>query len=140
MRYEVSVHIDAPLVRVWEVLADVERWPTWTPTMTEVRRLDSGPFGPGSRARVKQPRLPAVVWRVTDLEPGRSFAWQGESLGVTTLADHRLVEDPAGGVTATVGIRQSGPLAGLVGLLGGRLARRYVDTEAASLKRCCEAG
>jgi uncharacterized membrane protein len=140
VRYEVSVHIDGPAERVWTVLSDVERWPTWTASMSEVRRLDSEPFGVGSRARVKQPRFPAVVWRVTEFEPGRSFAWQAESPGGRTLADHRVSEAPAGGVDVTLLIEQSGPLAVFFGFLNARLIRRYVDLEAASLKRRCEAG
>ncbi len=140
MRYEVSVDIDATPDEVWTVLTDVESWPEWTASMTRVRRLDSGPFGVGSRARVKQPWLPPVVWRVIEFEPGRSFAWQAESPGGTTVGDHRLTENPAGGVTATIEIRQAGPLASLFGMLTSGLTRRYVDLEANGLKRRSEAG
>ncbi|WP_338013787.1 hypothetical protein [Pseudofrankia asymbiotica] len=39
------------------------------------------------------------------------------------------------GVTVTLSLRQSGPLAPIVGLFMSRLVRRYVDTEAQRLRR-----
>lgn len=42
MRREVSLPIDAPAELVWQTISDVEQWPEWTPTMTEIRRLDEG--------------------------------------------------------------------------------------------------
>lgn len=75
MRYEVSADIAAAAERVWSVLVDVERMPMWTSSMTRVERLDGGPFGMGSRVRIKQPRLPVAVWRVCELTPLSSFSW-----------------------------------------------------------------
>jgi uncharacterized protein YndB with AHSA1/START domain len=59
MRYEIEVDIDSTPEAVWAVLADVERWPEWTPSMTLVRRLEDGSVSaarcacgsPGSRRR-----------------------------------------------------------------------------------------
>jgi carbon monoxide dehydrogenase subunit G len=42
MRYETQVAIHATPEAVWAVLAEVERWPEWTPSMTLVRRLERG--------------------------------------------------------------------------------------------------
>lgn len=137
MRYEVRVDIDSPPSRVWAVLTDVERWPEWTTTMTRVQRLNGGAFDVGSTARVEQPRLPTVVWQVVDCLPGRSFTWSAGAAGVTTDAAHEI--EPRGdGCTVRLAIHQRGPLAPVAGLLLGGLTRRYVDTEAASLKRRCE--
>src|SRR6202521_532865 len=69
----VAVDIGAPPEKVFGVLCDVERWPEWTPTMTSVQRLDNGPFGVGSSAQVRQPRLRPAVWQGTNLEDGRNF-------------------------------------------------------------------
>jgi uncharacterized protein YndB with AHSA1/START domain len=140
VEYEVAIEIAAPPERVWAVLVDVERWPEWTSTMTGVRRLDRGPFGMGSAARVKQPRLPATAWRVTRFEPGRSFSWTARGPGMRTEAGHRLAPGSAGSVTVTLTIRQSGLLAAPLGWLMSRLTRRYLDTEGQSLKRLCETG
>ncbi|HEX2316452.1 MAG TPA: SRPBCC family protein [Thermomonospora sp.] len=133
MRYEVTVTIDAPLERIWEILVDVERWPEWSASMSRVERLDPGPFGPGSRARIKQPRLPSAIWQVTEFSQGSSFTWVARTPGMTTTAGHTL-SPAAGGTELRLTLHQTGPLAPLVGALAGRLARRYVDLEAEGLK------
>jgi len=139
VRYEHSVEIEATADTVLAVWTDVERWPEWTASMTSIHRLDSGPLGVGSRARVKQPKLPATVWTVTELEPGRAFVWVASSPGVRTEAAHRVA--PSGtGVTATVVLDQRGPLATVVAWFAGRLTRRYLEMEAAGLKRRAETG
>ncbi|GAA2743344.1 SRPBCC family protein [Kitasatospora cinereorecta] len=138
MRYEVAVEIAAAPERVWEVLTDVAGWPRWTESMTAVRRLDEGPLAVDSEARVEQPRLTAAVWKVSELEPGRSFEWRSENAGFTTTGSHRLEPTGSGGTRVVLGVRQEGFLAPLLGLLYGRLTRRYVDQEAAGLKRFCE--
>src|SRR5919108_6017075 len=90
MKLERSIAITAPPDTVWSVLADIERWPEWTASMTTVQPLDPGGLAAGARVRIKQPRLPPLVWRVTALEPGRSFDWVARSPGATTVARHRI--------------------------------------------------
>ena len=138
MRIETTVEIDAPPERVWEVMSDVERWPQWTASVARAQRLDDGPFRMGSRARLKQPKFPPAVWEVTDIEPGRSFSWTNKSVGLTSVGHHRVVPRAGGGATVTLALHQSGPLAPLLGLLTGKLSRRYVETEAQGLKGRCE--
>lgn len=137
VRNETSVAIDAAPERVWAVLADVERWPEWTASMSRVQRLDEGDLAVGTRVRIKQPRLPAITWRVTELEPGRGFSWSATSPGVTTMADHRLTT-LGQAVTVDLVIRRSGPLAGALNALSAGLTRRYLQMEADGLKRRCE--
>jgi uncharacterized membrane protein len=138
--FETSVDIAARLDDVWEVLVDAERWPEWTASVSEVELLDGGPLVVGSRARIRQPRLPATVWEVTDLEPGHAFTWKAVAPGVTTVGDHRLSPDGADRTRAMLGIRRSGPLAPLVDLVFRGLTARYVTMEAEGLKNRCEAG
>jgi len=140
MSYQVSLPIDAPAERVWAVLADVERWPESTASMTSVERLDSGPFRLGSRARIKQPSIPPIVWQVTEFDPPRGFTWCAAQPGVTTIADHVITLGRDHAVTVTLGIRRTGLLAPIVDLLYAGLTRRYVDMEIQGLKRVCEAG
>lgn len=134
VRYEVSEDIDAPLERIWSVLTDVESMPEWTSSMTHVRRLDQGVLAVGSTVRIKQPWLPAAVWRVCELTPMRSFSWTATSGGMTTTAGHALTTGSGRATTVTLTIRQNGLLAPFVGLLTAALTRRYVNAEMQGLK------
>ncbi|GAA2458361.1 hypothetical protein GCM10010191_92850 [Actinomadura vinacea] len=137
MRFEITVDVDAPLETVWAHLIDIERWPRMTASITRAERLDDGPFGKGSKARVHQPKLPAAVWTVTEFEPGRAFTWESRSPGVVTSGAHILTES-ADKVSARLTLDQKGAGAPLIGLLYGRLTRRYVTMEAEGLKKTSE--
>ena len=130
--FETTRHIDAPTQSVWEVLFDVARWPEWTPTIDNVGRLDDGPFQVGSRARVRQPKLPRAVWEVSEVEDGRSFTWAAKGPGMKTIARHEVVPD-AGGSKVTLSIEQTGPLGAVAAMILGRLTQRYIELEAESL-------
>lgn len=138
MRYEVVEEISATLDVVWPVLADVERWPVWSATTTSVRLLEEGPFGLGSAAEIRQPKLPRNVWRVTAWEPNRRFEWVTRSPGVATIADHVLEALPGGRCRITLTAEITGFLAPLFVPLLGSMTRRYITQEASSLKVRCE--
>jgi uncharacterized protein YndB with AHSA1/START domain len=140
MTYRASIDIDAPVERVWDVLMDVERWPDWSPTMTTVKRLESGMFRPGSSARVKQPRLPEAIWRVSVMVPQKSFTWSTRSRGVTTVARHIVAEREEGGTRVGGEIDQTGPLSLLARVFFSGLTKRYLEQEAQGLKQRCETG
>ena len=139
MQIEVSVEIDAPAERVWDVMADVERWPEWTASMRRVERLDRGPFAVGSEARVKQPKMPVLRWTVVSVEPGRAFAWETRSPGACTVGTHVVDPQGPGRSRATLSVKQSGPVMALLAPFIRPMTRRYVEIEAAGLKRRCEA-
>ena len=63
-RHRTSVDVDASPARVWEVMADVGRWPEWTASMTSVELLGDA-LDVGAHVRIRQPKLPAAVWEVT---------------------------------------------------------------------------
>jgi uncharacterized protein YndB with AHSA1/START domain len=130
--FKTTRHIDAPTQPVWEVLLDVARWPEWTPTIDSIERLDHGPFGVGSRARVRQPRLPRAVWEVTEVVDGRSFTWEANGPGMNTIARHEVVPD-AGGSKLTLSIEQTGPMGAVAAVIWRRLTQRYIELEAESL-------
>ena len=136
---EHAVTISAPPARVWEVLADVDRWPERIPTVDAVERLDDGPLVVGSRTRLRQPRLPEAVWTVTELDEGRSFTWESRSPGVAITASH-LVEPHGGGTRLVLAVDISGPVAPVGWLMTRKLTKRYVETEAASLRRAAVDG
>lgn len=133
-----TIAIDAPPAVVWEVVADVESWPEWTRSVRAVERLDDGPFGLASRARIRQPGFPPMVWEVTSFAAGRSFTWTTRSPGVESRASHELAGPDEGPTTVTLGVSQEGWAGGLVRVLLGPLTRRYLDMEAQGLKARCE--
>ena len=133
---EHSVHIDAAPAAVWAVLMDVEHWPDWTPTMSKVERIDSGPFGPASSARVKLVGFPSTLWRVTQFDDGRAFTWAAQS-GPRVVATH-VVEPDGTGTKLTLGIETSGALALVFAPLLRWVSPRNIRREAAGLKAYCE--
>jgi uncharacterized membrane protein len=159
MRWESTLFIAAPADEVWRLTIDITNWPSFTPTMQRVERLDQGPVRVGSTARVKQPGQMPAVWTVTRLEPGREFTWQTKRMGTTMTGSH-IVEssdvagrvivesgDVAGrdfvgavgnGCRNTLSIDVSGPLAGLFGLAFGGLFRKALETENAGFKAKAE--
>ncbi|MBI2760298.1 MAG: SRPBCC family protein [Chloroflexi bacterium] len=139
MDIERTIDINAPYAQVWAIMADVERWPEWTASIKSVDLLEQGFFTSGSRARVRQPRLPTAVWTVTALQPDRSFEWQNASPGLKSRAVHSVESTGPDTSRVTLSIDWSGPLAPIIRLLYGGLSRRYVDTEASGLKRRAEA-
>jgi len=134
---EVTVDIAVPADDVWPVLADIEHWPDWLPTVTAAKWSGDGPTEVGRKARLTQPRLGTATWTVTDYRQGRSFAWSRSSPGVTTHATHAITSTDSG-CRVTLGMTHVGPLAPLTRLVTSTLTRKYVGTEAASLKRRCE--
>lgn len=130
--FETSRHIAAGTQAVWEVLYDVARWPEWTPTIDSVQRIDDGPFGVGSRTKVRQPKLPQALWEVTEVVDGRSFTWEAGGPGMKTIARHEVV--PAGdGSKVTLSIEQTGPMGAVAAFVWRKLTQRYIELEAASL-------
>ena len=134
MELSVSVDIAAPPERVWAIMSDVERWHEWTASITSIQLLDTGPLAVGSKARVRQPQLLPAVWTVTAIEANRHFSWTTGGPGVLVTGRHSA-EGIDGGTRATLSLRYEGLLGGLVGWLTRGLTDRYLNLEAAGLKR-----
>lgn len=136
MRYMITdsaIDIDAPADLVWAVFSDVERWPEWTASVTGLKALDGPGLAVGKRFEIKQPRLPKLVWEVSELVEGRSWTWEQRSPGGRTVAVHEVI---ANGDATLVRQRldQQGPLGGLVARLMRGTTRRYLELEAQGLK------
>ncbi len=136
-QFSISVEIQASSDRVWGVLYDIERWPEWTPTVTSIQRVDRGPLAVGSRARIRQPKLPPAEWQVTELDEGKRFTWVTRSPGVRVTARHR-VDAGGGGSRATLSLEFAGLLGPLVARLTRGLNERYLALEARGLRQRSE--
>lgn len=130
----------APL-QVWAVWTDVAAWPRWNPGVRSVTLLDGARVaGPGVRARVRQPQLPAAVYEVTVWEPPRRWVWVARSPGIVSTASHEVRDLGDGRCRVTGSVVHAGPLAPLVALVTGGLARQYVDREVQAVARRGEGG
>lgn len=136
-RFASVVQIEAPPTQVWAVMADVDRWHEWTPTITSVRRHGRGPLAVGQWALVRQPRLPPALWRVVSVDPGHQFTWVSSGPGFRVTGSHAVGSAPAG-TRVTLAIEIEGLFGPLLARLTGKLTDRYVALEGASLKKRCE--
>jgi uncharacterized protein YndB with AHSA1/START domain len=138
MRYERKVEVPASAETTWQVIADVESWPSWTPTFERVEL--QGPLEEGTKVRIKQPGRGAVTYEIQELEPGRRFQWGSRGAGNDQSADH--VVEPTGpdSSAVTLTFEMTGVLGGIVGGLFGGKIRGMVDTEAESLRKRLSAG
>jgi hypothetical protein len=137
--FTVTRPIAAPAQDVWPVLADIERWSDWTPTIARVERLGAEPLGTGSRLAVEQPKLRRTVWTITEWAPGRGFTWTSRVPGMRSVAEHVLAP-AAGGCVLRLVFRLDGILARPLGRLYGGLIQPYMEREAEGLRERCERG
>ena len=100
---ESLVVIDAPIERVWAVLADIEGQPRWMADMKSVRLLTPPPVGVGTRGDSTVRILGMTVSdpvTVTEFEPPTRFAVQHE--GAFTGSGIFTLEPGADGTTTIV--------------------------------------
>jgi len=135
--FRTTIEIAASADRVWSIISDVERWHEWTASITSIERLDAGPLRIGSRALVRQPKLPQNRFEVTALEAGRGFSWESKSPGLRGVG-HHWIEPTPNGCRVTLGVDFRGLLAWPISRLYGALTQRYIEMEAEGLKRRSE--
>jgi Polyketide cyclase / dehydrase and lipid transport len=104
MRDSVTVHMDAPADRIWELVSDVTRIGSYSPETFEAEWLDgaTGPFeGARFRGHVKRNGKGPIYWTqctVLASVPGREFKFGvGSSEKPLNVWRYRL--EPAGGGT-----------------------------------------
>ncbi len=79
MSYFIRTHIDieAPALRIWDILIDLERYHEWNPFIVDAR----GRIAPDAhfevRPRATGGRQVTFVPQVTDYQEGREFTWTG---------------------------------------------------------------
>jgi hypothetical protein len=135
-RFSISIDINAPMRRVFQVMADTDRWHEWTPSVTSIKRLDDGPFAVGSRAVIRQPRFPPALWTITAIDD-RSFTWENRAPGIRVIA-HHSAERTTDGSRATLSLRYEGFFARLLARLCRSITNRYLEMEANGLKARAE--
>lgn len=135
MRYSSTIFLPVDPAVAYDVIADVRRWPDWLDTVEELTPLeeDADPIVVGRQVRIRQPKLPAAVWTVTEVFAGHHFTWENRAPGLRIVGTH-VAEVADGGCVVTLAIDQQGPMRGLARLLWGRLTQEYVEREGRCLK------
>lgn len=132
------VVINASPAAIWQVLVDVERWPTWTSTVTEVQPITRDGFRVGAKYRVTQPKLRPGIYEVTERVPHQAFTWVQKAPGATMIADHRLTAFDGSGTEVELSFATQGLFGAILGKMYAKTIADYVRTEARSLKSHCE--
>jgi uncharacterized protein YndB with AHSA1/START domain len=89
-----EIEIDAPPETVWDVLTDLERWPSWNP---DVKSMSfSGAIAEGSEFRWKA-GPGTIVSTIRRVDRPRLIGWTGRTLGIDALHVYRL--EPRDGKT-----------------------------------------
>jgi uncharacterized membrane protein len=135
---QIRTTIQAPIERVWNVLADLEVWPQWTRSIDRIEFLTDPPLRIGSQVRIYQPRLRPAVWIITEWQPLSRFVWTSSHPGISVTGEHAL-SPSNGGCMLTLKIHFTGLFGSLVGLLTRKITRQYIEMEATGLKMHCEA-
>lgn len=137
MKIEISTDIYASAETAWAVMSDIEQWPQWTASVERAALLDTPSLALSSRARLLQPGLPETVWRVTRIEPGRSFTWEAKVRGTHVWAGHRI-EPTVEGCRVTLTVSVTGVAVVLLWPLVRRQVRGNMQLEADGLRRASE--
>lgn len=130
------VDINAPAIRVFEVMADTDRWHEWTPSVKSIKRFDGVGFAVGSRAVIRQPKFPPALWTITDIDD-RSFTWVNQAPGIRVIAQHSAEPTPRG-TRVTLSLRYEGFLARVLARITRGITNRYLALEANGLKKRSE--
>jgi hypothetical protein len=101
--------------------------------VTRLRGRDGAQLAVGGRFEIKQPRMPRLVWTVTEIQPGASWTWVQRSPGGLTIARHEVVP-MAGGTSVRQELAQHGIVGSVVGVLMRPMTRRYLAMESQGLK------
>jgi len=135
--FDITVDIDAPTERVWQVISDVDHWHEWTDSVSSIKRINNGPFEVGTMILIKQPKFPPALWRLSEIIPGKSFTWTSTGPGFKAIASHS-VEPIKTGSRATLRLEYKGMLGGAFGRMTAGITERYMAMEASGLKKRSE--
>ena len=85
-------------------------------------------------------KVPPGMFKITALEPGKSFTWASGIPGIVYVHARHSIEPAPLGAKVTLAIRFDGLLGGLMGKRMAELNHQYLAMEAAGLKRFSEEG
>ncbi len=123
MHHTLSEAGDAAAPQVWRRYADLDQWPRWAPFIAAVDA--SGPaLEAGLTGTVVAVGGLRVGFEVLAVDPvARTWCWRARLGPVALVLDHEVVDRPAGGSIAVLGLTGAAPVV-LSYLAPARLALR----------------
>jgi uncharacterized protein YndB with AHSA1/START domain len=128
-----EVEIDAPVQRVWELLADPTAWPSFAPEVHDVH-LD-GPVAVDTRFTWANGKA-RMRSRFAVVDPGREITWTGVSSGARAVHRHLLEATGDGSTRVRSEESMAGPL--LVLFYGSAKLQAGMETWLNGLKAAAE--
>jgi uncharacterized membrane protein len=136
----IVVHADAD--RVWDVIADFERYPEWQPDVKEVEVLETGDDGWGTKARfVIDAKFMHATLVLAYTYTDHAMSWvlvDGE--GVRKNDGTYTVEPQDDGTTKVTYELEVVPAVPVPGVMRRKAARRIVEAALRDMKRHAETG
>ena len=129
---QVKIHDFAEVI--WNIMVDVEHWNEWTISINRIKKLTTSTFSEGTRLLIEQPKLPKAVWKVSEIEEGKSFAMTKGNFFLKVIARH-VLEPVSDGTLVTLSLEFSGLFAKWVAEKYKSLMEEYLAAEAAGLKK-----
>jgi len=74
--------VHAPAERVWDLIAGIDRWPSWNPAISEAHQR--GPLVKGVRFSWKA-GPGTIVPTLESVDPPGSIAWSGKTMGIRAM-------------------------------------------------------
>jgi hypothetical protein len=120
--FDYAERTDVPPDALWQVIADIERWPQID---SQIDRIEiEGPVAMGTRFRLKPKGGPSLAFRIGAFDPPTRYA----DVCLLPLAEMTTIHQitPGDSTVVAVRIEIKGPLAWLWGPLVGRKHARGV--------------
>ncbi len=128
-----QVMVDRPPQAAWDHLARLAAWPSWAGHILAMDADPPGRLTAHTEVVLHMRAGPRARMVVTDHDPPRSWVWEGDSPGVTTVFEHRF-EQVGGGTRIWFLAWMDGPLAPIVGTVFGAVMHRNLARALPRLK------
>jgi len=132
-----NIIINARPEQIFRVLADIENWNQWTPSVKRITIVNDIKFNKGTKARIVQPKLLPALWKITEIEKNKYFTWVTKYIGVKMTCKH-IIESKNNITSVESVMIYEGIFAKLFYRLTSSLASQYLTMEINGLKKECE--
>lgn len=119
--------VGVPSQVAWDHLARIEQWPSWARHIKRIELQPSGELGSQSTGVIYLTNGMKPVFRMTELDPPRSWKWVSGFLWCTVIYDHRFEPLGAERTRVTFIVEAEGLGARVLGRLFAWIYRRNLE-------------